>query len=160
MPTEESRWASNRTIHRPLFCREVTQFRISTSDVVTTGQTILAFAAASRKPTSCPTPHQKTKMLNRTLSLVKSRTLWTENKRVHKAKVSVISKSKSRTDGYLLPMVGDVSFCVSHPSYPKQILEKTFDLMSALCVTGPAPIRVKGPPVVRIRGMCDNAERF
>ena len=47
-------------------------------------------------------------MLNKTLSPEKTRTLWTENRRAHKAKVSVTSRSKSKTDGFLLQMVGYV----------------------------------------------------
>lgn len=52
-------------------------------------------------------------MVNRTRSPAKNRTIWRENKKVRKAKVSPTSTSKSRIDGYLSQMVGYVLYVVT-----------------------------------------------
>jgi hypothetical protein len=65
--------------------------------------------------------------------------IWTENKREHKAKVSVISRSKSRTDGFPLQMVGYVSYLpVTHFG---SHFARNFDLLVP-CVTSCAFARV------------------
>ena len=67
------------------------------------------------------------------LSLAKSRIRWTESKRVHKAQVSVTSKSKNRIDGFPSQMVGAVSFSPFHtPMCDHSVLK--FDLLVP-CVT-------------------------
>jgi hypothetical protein len=63
------------------------------------------------KPTLWPTLHPKlSPMSSKTNTPATTRTLiWTEIKKVYKAKVSAISRSKSRTDGCPSQMVGHVS---------------------------------------------------
>ena len=80
-------------------------------------------------------------MSNRTLSLVKSRNIWIEIKRVHKAKVSVTSRSKSKTDGYLSQMVGNVSFLYTTP-FCATILAK--DMICCPLRYGTTPARLQG----------------
>ena len=64
--------------------------------------------------TSCRTPHPpRSRMPIKTLRLVKKTTTWTESRKVDKAKVLLISRSKSKTDGSPLPMVGAVSYPVA-----------------------------------------------
>jgi len=54
---------------------------------------------------------RKSKMLNRVLSPAKSRIIWTENRRVHKAKVSVTLRSKNKIGGF--PSKECMQECVS-----------------------------------------------
>lgn len=67
-------------------------------------------SAGTRESTSCPPPHPRNKMSNTVLSPAKSRIIWTEKQKVHKAKVSVTSRSRNRIDGFPSPMVGHVLY--------------------------------------------------
>ncbi len=45
-------------------------------------------------------------MSNKALTPAKSRVIWTVNKKAHKAQALEILRSKSKIDGFPLPMVG------------------------------------------------------
>ena len=110
------------------------------------------------KPTLWPTLHPKLiPMSSQTNTPATTTTLiWTEIKKVYKAKVSAISRSKSRTDGCPSQMVGDVSFSALAVCDWQFLPE--FDLLRPLRYP-PPPARVLPMPLHRIRKTCWPAAR-
>ena len=73
-------------------------------------------------------------MPTKTLRPVKKTNPWTENRKEDKAKVSTISKSKSRTDGSPLQTVGLVSYSLARSPCFSSLPEKWLCVLP--CVTG------------------------